>query len=83
MYETLLTREEMAKAEDKGDYYRIVSDVRDLNYSCYFTEGAPEVSIQQDYNSHNTRRLDENGLIELLLKLDFVRDALDTAKIIL
>jgi UDP-N-acetylglucosamine 4,6-dehydratase len=83
LYETLLTREEMAKAEDMGDYYRIASDVRDLNYSCYFTEGETKVSGQEDYNSHNTHRLDEDGLITLLLKLDFVRDALKTGKIIL
>lgn len=83
LYETLLTREEMAKAEDMGEYYRISSDVRDLNYSCYFTEGEMKVSSQEDYNSHNTRRLDEDGLIELLLKLDFVRDVLKTGKIIL
>jgi UDP-N-acetylglucosamine 4,6-dehydratase len=83
LYETLLTREEMAKAEDMGDYYRIASDVRDLNYSCYFTEGETKVSGQEDYNSHNTHRLDEDGLIALLLKLDFVRDALKTGKIIL
>jgi UDP-N-acetylglucosamine 4,6-dehydratase len=83
LYETLLTREEMANAEDMGNYYRIPSDVRDLNYSCYFTEGEVKVSCQGDYNSHNTSRLDEDGLIALLLKLDFVRDALDTGKIIL
>ena len=83
LHETLLTREEMAKAEDMGEYYRISSDVRDLNYSCYFTEGETKISSQEDYNSHNTRHLDEAGLIELLLKLDFVRSALDTGKIIL
>jgi UDP-glucose 4-epimerase len=83
LYETLLTREEMANAEDMGDYYRIPSDVRDLNYSCYFTVGEPRISRQEDYNSHNTRRLDEDGLIELLMKLDFVREALDTGKIVL
>jgi UDP-glucose 4-epimerase len=83
LYETLLTREEMAKAEDMGDYYRIASDVRDLNYSFYFTEGETKVSYQEDYNSHNTKRLDEDGLIELLMKLDFVRNALETGKIIL
>jgi len=83
LYETLLTREEMAKAEDLGEYYRISSDVPDLNYSCYFSEEETKVSCQEDYNSHNTRRLDEDGLIELLLKLDFVRDALETRKIIL
>jgi UDP-glucose 4-epimerase len=82
LYETLLTREEMAKAEDMGAYYRITSDVRDLNYSCYFTEGEVKVSLQEDYNSHNTRRLDEDGLIELLLKLDIVREAMETGKII-
>jgi UDP-N-acetylglucosamine 4,6-dehydratase len=83
LYETLLTREEMAKAEDMGDYYRIASDIRDLNYSCYFTEGETKVSCQEDYNSHNTRRLDEDGMIELLLKLDFVRSSLETGKIAL
>lgn len=83
LYETLLTREEMANAEDRGGYYRIPSDVRDLNYSCYFTVGETKVSRQEDYNSHNTRRLNEEGLIELLLKLDFVREALDTGKIVL
>jgi UDP-N-acetylglucosamine 4,6-dehydratase len=81
LYETLLTREETANAEDMGDYYRIPLDVRDLNYSSYFTEGETKVSCQEDYNSHNTRRLDEDGLIELLLQLDFVRDALDTGTI--
>lgn len=55
LFETLLTREEMAKAEDMGEYYRISSDVRDLNYACYFTEGELKVSCQEDYNSHNTR----------------------------
>lgn len=81
LYETLLTREEMARAEDMGDYYRIPADIRDLNYACFFTEGEIEVSCHEDYHSHNTRRLDEAGLIELLLKLDFVRTALETEKI--
>lgn len=81
LYETLLTREEMARAKDLGKYYRIPADVRDLNYACYFTEGKSEVSCQEDYNSHNTHQLDENGLIELLGKLDFVKDALETGKI--
>ncbi|MBP1608789.1 MAG: wbjB-2, partial [Acidobacteria bacterium] len=63
LYETLLTREEMAKAQDMGEYYRISSDVRDLNYSLYFTEGETKVSGQEDYNSHNTHRLDEDSLI--------------------
>jgi UDP-glucose 4-epimerase len=81
LYETLLTREEMASAEDLGKYYRIPADVRDLNYACYFTEGQAGVSQQEDYNSHNTHQLDEDGIIELLCKLDFVRDALKTGKI--
>ena len=83
LYETLLTREEMARAEDMGDYYRIPADIRDLNYACYFTEGEAKVSGHEDYHSHNTLRLDEDGLIELLLKLDFVRKALETGKIAL
>jgi UDP-glucose 4-epimerase len=83
LYETLLTREEMAKAQDMGEYYRISSDVRDLNYSLYFTEGETKVSGQEDYNSHNTHRLDEDSLIVLLMKLNLVRTALDTGKIIL
>jgi UDP-glucose 4-epimerase len=81
LYETLLTREEMARAEDMGNYYRIPADVRDLNYSLYFTEGETKVSGEEDYHSHNTHRLDEDGLIKLLLKLQFVRDALETGKI--
>lgn len=81
LYETLLTREEMARAEDLGKYYRIPADVRDLNYACYFTEGQAEVSNQEDYNSHNTNQLDEDGLLKLLGELDFVRDAFETGKI--
>ena len=81
LYETLLTREEMARAEDLGNYYRIPADVRDLNYACYFTEGQSEVADQKDYHSHNTRQLDENDLVTLLCKLDFVIDALKTGKI--
>jgi UDP-N-acetylglucosamine 4,6-dehydratase len=76
LYETLLTREEMAKAEDCGDYYKVLPDNRDLNYNIYFTEGRVEVSQLNDYNSHNTRRLNIDELIELLLKLDFIQDEL-------
>lgn len=83
LYETLLTREEMAGAEDMGDYYRIPADIRDLNYSCYFTEGEANVACYEDYHSHNTRQLDVDGLIDLLLKLDFVRSSLETGKIVL
>jgi UDP-N-acetylglucosamine 4,6-dehydratase/5-epimerase len=80
LYETLLTREERARAEDMGDYYRIPADIRDLNYACFFTEGETKVSGHEDYHSHNTHRLDEAGMMELLLKLDFVRAALETRK---
>ncbi len=81
LYETLLTREEMANAEDMGNYYRIPLDIRGLNYSCYFTEGKTKISSQEDYNSHNTHRLGEDDLIELLLKLDFGCKAIETRKI--
>jgi UDP-N-acetylglucosamine 4,6-dehydratase len=83
LYETLLTREEMSRAEDMGNYYRIPADIRDLNYACYFTEGETEVSGHEDYHSHNAQRLDEHGLIELLLKLDLVKDTLETGAIVL
>jgi len=76
LYETLLTREEMAKAEDLGKYYRIPMDDRDLNYGLYFTEGKTEVSHKDDYNSHNTYRLNEDELIELLLKVEYVQEEL-------
>jgi UDP-N-acetylglucosamine 4,6-dehydratase/5-epimerase len=78
LYETLLTREEMAKAEDCGDYYRVPMDNRDLNYNVFFTEGSAELSAKEDYNSHNTRRLDVDGMCELLLKLDYVQQELGT-----
>jgi UDP-glucose 4-epimerase len=81
LYETLLNREEMADAEDLGAYYRIPADCRDLNYSCYFTEGEHKLSVQEDYNSHNTRRLNVDEMIELLLKVDFVRDALNNGRV--
>jgi len=83
LYETLLTREEMARAKDMGKYYRIPADIRDLNYSSYFTEGETEVSKYQDYHSHNTARLDEQRLIELLLKLDCVQTALRVGRAML
>jgi UDP-N-acetylglucosamine 4,6-dehydratase len=76
LYETLLTREELARAKDLGDYYRIPADTRDLNYNLYFTEGEEKVSKQQDYNSHNTRRLDVDELVKLLLKVDLVQEEL-------
>lgn len=76
LYETLVTREEMAKAEDMGDYYRIPCDTRDLNYDKFFVEGNEKVSKIEDYHSHNTKRLDVEGMKQLLLKLDFIREDL-------
>jgi UDP-N-acetylglucosamine 4,6-dehydratase len=77
LYETLLSREEKACAEDLGDYYRIPPDLRDLNYGKFFEEGQEEVSHTEDYNSHNTTRLDIEGMKKLLLKLSFIRDLKD------
>jgi len=73
LYETLVNREEMAKAEDLGDYYRIPADTRDLNYNTYFTEGKEKVSRIEEYTSHNTERLDVEGMKKLLMKLDEIR----------
>lgn len=81
LYETLLNREEMAKAEDMGDYFRVPADIRDLNYNCYFVEGQEEVSLKEDYNSHNTARLDVEGMTKLLLTLDIVQRALKGDKV--
>ncbi len=76
LYETLLTREELARSEDLGGYFRIPADGRDLNYNLYFTEGEERVSKENDYNSHNTRRLSVEELVDLLLKLEFVQQEL-------
>jgi UDP-glucose 4-epimerase len=73
LYETLLTREEMAKAEDCVDYFRILADTRDLNYNKYFIEGETEVSVKEDYNSHNTKRLKVKEIKEILLKIDYIQ----------
>ena len=80
LYETLVTREEMAKSIDMGNYYRIPCDTRDLNYDKFFKEGDEKVSVIEDYHSHNTRRLDVDGMKELLLKLRFVREDLGMEK---
>ena len=76
LYETLVTREEMLRAEDMGDYYRIPCDTRDLNYDKFFTEGSEDVAKISDYHSHNTRRLDVEGMKALLLKLRFIQEDL-------
>ena len=81
LYETLLTREEMAVAEDLTGYYRVPSDKRDLNYAAFFSEGDTKVAQAEDYNSHNTHRLDKQGMADLLLKLDVVGRALRGDKI--
>ncbi|WP_435248257.1 polysaccharide biosynthesis protein [Vibrio sp. nBUS_14] len=74
LYEALCSREEMFVAEDQGGYFRIPSDNRDLNYSQYVEEGEKDLSTIEDYNSHNTERLDVGGMIKLLHKLDFIAD---------
>jgi UDP-N-acetylglucosamine 4,6-dehydratase/5-epimerase len=76
LYETLVTREEMAKSEDMGKYFRIPCDDRDLNYDKFFVEGEEEISKVEDYHSHNTERLDIEGMKQLLLKLDFINEDL-------
>jgi UDP-glucose 4-epimerase len=76
LYETLLTREEMARAEDLGGYYRVPADNRDLNYASFFTEGEVSVSEATDYHSHNTRRLTVDEMAASLRGLDVVRRAL-------
>jgi UDP-glucose 4-epimerase len=76
LYESLLSREEMARAEDMGRYYRIPSDDRDLNYAKYFGEGKSSITTSEDYTSHNTERLNVAQVKELLLTLDYIKDAL-------
>lgn len=73
LYEALLSREEMSAASDLGDYYRISPDLRDLNYGKFYESGEIKVTGSEEYNSHNTRRLDVDGMIDLLSKLNFVR----------
>lgn len=77
VYESLVSSEEMAKAEDLGKYYRIPADNRDLNYAKFFVEGEPEAISFDDYTSHNTERLDIQGVKDLLLTLDFIQEQLD------
>lgn len=73
LYEALLSREEMACAEDMGEYFRVPPDLRDLNYAKFVEQGEAKISRTEDYNSHNTERLDVAGMQQLLLKLDFMR----------
>jgi UDP-N-acetylglucosamine 4,6-dehydratase/5-epimerase len=76
LYETLVSREELARADDRGRYFRIPPDARDLNYDKFFTEGERDVSAQDDYTSHNTERLNVEAVKATLMSLDYIRDAL-------
>lgn len=80
LFETLLTREEMAGAEDLGDYFRILPDSRDLNYEKYFVEGEAKISHAQDYNSHNTRRLTRDETRELIASLPYMQEAISSGR---
>jgi UDP-N-acetylglucosamine 4,6-dehydratase/5-epimerase len=74
LYESLVSREEMSRAQEIGGFYRIPVDDRDLNYSHYFTLGEVAISVAEDYTSHNTTRLNREEIVELLLKLDYIRE---------
>ena len=76
LYESLVSREEMARAEDLGRFYRIPVDDRDLNYSTFFTAGETRISEAQDFTSHNTERLDRQQVVDLLLGLEYIRQEL-------
>jgi UDP-glucose 4-epimerase len=76
LYESLVNREEMAKAIDLGRFYRIPADLRDLNYNQYFTEGDQRIAQAEEYTSHNTERLDVAGLVKMLIQLDYIQEAL-------
>jgi UDP-glucose 4-epimerase len=77
LYESLVSREEMARADDLGGYYRIPADSRDLNYNKYFVEGETQISEIDDYTSHNTRRLTVADVKNVLMQLDIIRDAVN------
>ena len=79
LYESLVSREEMARETDLGDFYRVPADARDLNYDKFFTQGEQRISEAEDYTSHNTRRLSIDETVELLSGLDYIRRALDGA----
>ncbi len=76
LYETLMTREEAARSEDMGSYFRVAADNRDLNYDKYFIKGQTQPAPAEDYTSHNTRRLDVDGTVQKILTTDYVREAL-------
>ena len=74
LFEVLLSREEMVAAEDLGNYYRVPPDLRDLNYGKFVDQGELRISESSEYNSHNTTRLDNHSMVELLMKLRFMQD---------
>ena len=76
LYETLLTREERLRAEDMGDYYRVVADSRDLNYDKFYVKGEVQTAADEAYTSHNTKRLDVDGTVDKLLTAQYVLDEL-------
>ena len=78
LYETLLTKEENVVAKDMGGFYRVPADKRDLNYDKYFVEGDQKLSSEDEYNSHNTERLNVEQIKEKLLQLDYVREQLES-----
>jgi len=80
LYETLCTREEMMKAEDMGDFFRIPADNRDLNYDKYFSEGNQIIETIEDYNSHNTNQCDVGNMKNLLMRLQLIQDELEKSK---
>ena len=80
LYETLCTKEEMRKAEDMGEFYRIPSDNRDLNYAQYFSEGEEDISKAEDYNSHNTEQCNIDDMKMLLMRLSLIQDELERLK---
>lgn len=77
LYETLCTREEMQKAEDMGEFYRIPADNRDLNYSRYFSEGQKDINAIEDYHSHNTKHLSDTELVDTLMNLGYIKEQLN------
>ena len=76
LYESLISREEMSRAKDLGDYYQIPADVRGLNYAQYFVEGEEDIASYDDYTSHNTKRLNVEEIKSVLIKLDFIKEKL-------
>lgn len=80
LYETLMTREERLKATDMGGYFRVAADARDLNYDKYMVSGTVETQADESYTSHNTERLDVDGVVDKLLSLSSIREALERGK---